>query len=211
MKDEVLLLSQAAYLFKMPKYAFENLLTPGPIPYIVRRNRRLIKSSDLKKYVDRQRAKQENFRSYMKFKRKIWFWKRTEKTFQNAGKYHDESGIEYLTIGQVAYLLGIARPGAHRLANKCIIPAVNVKVSGAKNPVTYIRADDLEHYVETLEARWNLAMEYFSCEDTEKFWSDHEADYQEKWILAERERFRKSRYGKKKKVQKETCGADQRG
>lgn len=202
MKDEYLRLSQAAWLLKMSKPQFEKLIDFHKVDYKVCQGSRLIRTSSLRKYVADQRMRYREARKYLAAGNKSSFWTLQGQKFHNQGLCHDESMIEYLTVSQVAWLLGVSRQAVHGLLNRGRMKKQYVEIPGHASIPVFIRADEVERYVRKQEQKYERAMAYFQAKDSFEFWESHSAEFEHQWSMAEKERNQAYYERKKRKIQK---------
>lgn len=200
MKDEYLLISQAAYLVSKTKQNFEKLIDAGKLPCEVCKGVRLVRVSDLTRYVMKQLERFHNARVYFMADNKSTFWNLQHLNFHNSGCWHDDSMIEYLTISQVAYLLGMSRQAIHGLVNRRKIKGQFVELPRHKRPIVFIRADELKRYLDKHDSKYARAIEFFDSEDSFAFWESHSNDFEENWMQPYKERNQK--YYERKKERK---------
>lgn len=108
-EDELLIVPQAAYLLGRCRTSTEKLVVMGMLPEVPGRQRRLIRASDLKKYVEHQLEKYEKAIDWENTGDKNEYWKQSG----YPGSYAIEEG--YLTVPQVAFLLQRSRQSIHYL------------------------------------------------------------------------------------------------
>lgn len=210
MKEEYLRLSQAAYLLGMSKPQFEKLVDAHKVECVVCQGKRLIRTSSLEGYVDGKRKRYQLAGKYMEAENKSSFWMLQNQKFHNQGLYHDDSMIEYLTVSQAAWLLGLSRQAVHGLLKRGKMKKRSVEVPGGKC-LFFIRADEVERYVRKKEQKFGRALEFFQAEDSFGFWESHSGDFEEKWSRTEKERNQAYYERKKKKIQEWDCRAGQDG
>lgn len=207
MKDEYLLLKQAAYLIGVTKQTFEYYIKMNKIQTELNRGNRMVKVSALSQFVDEQLKKYDLARQYFAAENKWTFWKMQPKRFYTANRIVDDSMIEYLTLQQTAYLLNLSPHNIRYMISKEVFHAVS-KVSG-KRTLYFIRADEIWCYVIEQICKYNKAIEFFQCEDSYSFWIKYEEDFKSKWV--EKYKERNQRYNEKKKIQKSYSRANQAG
>lgn len=105
--------------------------------------------------------------------------------------------IEYLTLQQTAYLLGLSAYNVRYMIFKNVFHAV-AEVRG-KRTLYFIRADEIWCYVTEQMCQYSKAIEYFECEDRYAFWQKYEEDFKTNWI--EKYKERNQRYYDKRKIQ----------
>lgn len=210
MKEEYLQLSQAAYLMKMTKPQFEKLISSHKLDCMVCRGSRLIRASSLEGYVAGQRYRYRKARKYLAAENKSSFWILEGQKFHNQGRCHDESMIEYLTVSQTAYLLGISRQAVHGLLKRGKMKKQYIELPGRSNPL-FIRADEVEKYVRNEEQKYERVREFIRAEDHFAFWESHSADFKENWSSVEKERNRVYYEKKKRKIQESNGRAGKKG
>lgn len=211
MKEEYLQLSQAAYLMKMTKPQFEKLISSHKLDYAVCRGNRLIRVSSLEAYVAGQRYRYRKARKYLEAENKSSFWILEGQKFHNQGRCHDKSMIEYLTVSQTAYLLGITRQAVHGLLKRGKIKKQYIELPGCSRCPLFIRADEVEKYVRQEEDKYERVREFFRTEDSFGFWESHSADFEKNWSSVEKERNRVYYEKKKRKIQEGNGRAGQAG
>lgn len=201
MNDEYLLLSQAAYLLNQTKRGMETLIDTGKIGCALFQGRRLIRVSELRRYVQVKMDKYKMARTYFAAANKSSFWQIQKKNFHNQGVFHDESLIEYLTVSQVAFLLDLSRQAVHGLLKRGKIKVQYVEWPGHIRPLIFIRADELERYLRKKDETYKKALEFFQSEDSFVFWKSHASDFEENWQKKNKEITHKYYERKKNKVQ----------
>lgn len=207
MKEEYLRLSQAAYLLGMSKPQFEKLVDAHKVECVVCQGKRLIPASSLEGYVEGQRKRYRLAEKYLEAENKSSFWMLQNQKFHNQGLYHDDSMIEYLTVSQAAWLLGLSRQAVHGLLKRGKMKKRSVEVPGGQKCLFFIRADEVEGYVRKKEKKYERAVEFFQSGDSFGFWESHSGDFEEKWSRIEKERNQAYYERKKKKIQKRDCRA----
>lgn len=200
MKEEYLQLSQAAYLMQMTKPQFEKLVSSHKLDYAVCQRNRLIRASSLEGYVAGQRYRYRKARKYLEAENKSSFWTLEGQKFHNQGRCHDESMIEFLTVSQTAYLLGISRQAVHGLLKRGKMKKQYIELPGRRSSV-FIRADEVERYVRHEEKKYERVQEFFQTKDSFEFWESHSADFEQNWSGVEKERNRRYYAKKKRKIQ----------
>ena len=157
--------------------------------------------------VDGQLKKYDLAKQYFEASSKWAFWKLQPKKFNTTNRIVEDSMIEYLTLQQTAYLLGLSAYNVRYLISKDVFHAV-VEVRG-KRTLYFIRADEIWCYVTEQMCQYSKAIEYFQCENSYAFWQKYEDDFKTNWINKYKER--NQRYYGKKKIQKSTGRADETG
>lgn len=211
MKDEYLLLSQAAYLLNQTKHGMEILIETGKIGCALYQGRRLIRVSEIQRYVQLKMDKYRKARNYFAAKNKSSFWHLQEKKFHNQGLFHDNSLIEYLTVSQAAYLLDLSRQAVHGLLKRDQIKPQYVEWPKHINPLIFIRADELERYISKKDEPYKKALEFFQYENSFAFWKSHASDFEKNWEKKNKEINQKYYESKKKKVQAPAGAAGKKG
>ena len=145
MRDEYLLLKQAAYLIGVTKQTFEYYIKTGKIKTELNRGNRMVKVSALALFVNEQLKKYDLAKQYFEASSKWAFWKLQPKKFNTTNRIVGDSMIEYLTLQQTAYLLGLSAYNIRYLISKDVFHAV-VEVRG-KRTLYFIRADEIWCYV----------------------------------------------------------------
>lgn len=207
-KDEYLLVSQVAYLLKEKRTGVDKLLELKKIPYVVRQGHRLIRMSDLKKYVAAKKEKYRLAHSYFDAENKSSFWFDQDANFKNRNMISSDE-MEYLTITQVAYLLNLSRQAVHGLVNRGKMKKQNMEMPMRIRPVIFIRADEVEAYVTNREKKFERAAEYFESEDSFAYWETHFVDFERHYTQPNKEINRK--YYEKGKIQKDACRSGEVG
>ena len=108
MRDEYLLLKQAAYLIGVTKQTFEYYIKTGKIKTELNRGNRMVKVSALALFVNEQLKKYDLAKQYFEASSKWAFWKLQPKKFNTTNPIVGDSMIEYLTLQQPAYLLRLS-------------------------------------------------------------------------------------------------------
>lgn len=207
MRDEYLLLKQAAYLIGVTKQTFEYYIKTEKIQTEMNRGNRMVKVSALALFVNEQLKKYDLAKQYFEASSKWAFWKLQPKKFNTTNRIVEDSMIEYLTLQQTAYLLGLSAYNVRYLISKDVFHAV-AEVRG-KRTLYFIRADEIWCYVTEQMCQYSKAIEYFQCENSYAFWQKYEDDFKTNWINKYKER--NQRYYGKKKIQKSTGRADETG
>lgn len=175
MRDEYLLLKQAAYLIGVTKQTFEYYIKTGKIKTELNRGNRMVKVSALALFVNEQLKKYDLAKQYFEASSKWAFWKLQHKKFNTTNRIVEDSMIEYLTLQQTAYLLGLSAYNVRYLISKDVFHAV-VEVRG-KRTLYFIRADEIWCYVTEQMCQYSKAIEYFHCENSYAFWQKYEEDF----------------------------------
>lgn len=207
MRDEYLLLKQAAYLIGVTKQTFEYYIKTEKIQTEMNRGKRMVKVSALALFVNEQLKKYDLAKQYFEADSKWAFWKLQPKKFNTTNRIVEDSMIEYLTLQQTAYLLGLSAYNVRYMISKNVFHAV-AEVRG-KRTLYFIRADEIWCYVTEQMCQYSKAIEYFECEDRYAFWQKYEEDFKTNWI--EKYKERNQRYYDKRKIQKSNGRADQAG
>lgn len=181
MKDEYLLLSQVAFLLHTYKQQIDSLIDSGQLPCCVRQNTRLIRVSALDAYVKKKMEKYKKAREYFLADNKSLFWHNTEKKFHNTNIHHDDSGMEYLTVSQAAYLLGISRQAVHGLIRRNRLQGRFIETSGHTRTIILIRADEIKKFLKTHDKKYDRAVEFLKEEDHNAFWDKYSAEVEQHW------------------------------
>lgn len=211
MKEEYLLLSQAAYLLNQTKHGMDTLIDTGKVGCALYQGRRLIRVSEIQRYVQIKMKKYERARTYFSAENKSSFWRLQKKAFHNRGICHDESLIEYLTVSQVAFLLSMSRQAVHGLLNRGKMKRQFIETPTHKNPLIFIRADEVERYVRKKDETYKRALEFFRAKDSFEFWKSHSSDFEETWQKKNKEMNQKYYESKKKKIQTSACSTGKKG
>lgn len=184
-EDELLIVPQVAYLLGRSRSSTEKLVTTGVLPEVLGRNRRLIRASDLKDYVEDQLTKYERVTEWEKDKKTYW-----ERSGYRGGKAESE---ECLTIPQAAFLLQRSRQNIHFLCKKGVLDTTDAPMSRGKEGRArkLVLADSLLSYVQTKTGRLKKALNYFSCDETYYFWQASTQDFEESFLKREREKYKK--------------------
>lgn len=210
MNDEYLTVPQAAFLLKKTKHQFEAYINHDKIPCVLRQGTRLIHAADLKKYVDKQMSRYDTAREYFDAMNKSSFWElQQKKHWHNQGLYHDESMIEYLTVSQTAYLLQVSRQAVFGYLEREKLCGTYLELPTSRI-IVYIRADELERFVDEKDSEYERALQYFDSDNTFEFWSAHQDEFQTSWRKQEKERSRKYYANKKRKIQEKSGEAGKR-
>ena len=180
MRDEYLLLKQAAYLIGVTKQTFEYYIKKGKIKTELNRGNRMVKVSALALFVNEQLKKYDLAKQYFEADSKWAFWKLQPKKFNTTNRIVEDSMIEYLTLQQTAYLLGLSAYNIRYLISKDVFHAV-IDVRG-KRTLYFIRADEIWCYVTEQMCQYSKAIEYFQCENSYAFWQKYEDDFKTNWI-----------------------------
>lgn len=159
MRDEYLLLKQAAYLIGVTKQTFEYYIKTEKIQTEMNRGNRMVKVSALALFVNEQLKKYDLAKQYFEADSKWAFWKLQPKKFNTANRIVEDSMIEYLTLQQTAYLLGLSAYNVRYLISKDVFHAV-AEVRG-KRTLYFIRADEIWCYVTEQMCQYSKAIEYF--------------------------------------------------
>ena len=186
MRDEYLLLKQAAYLIGVTKQTFEYYIKTGKIKTELNRGNRMVKVSALALFVNEQLKKYDLAKQYFEASSKWAFWKLQPKKFNTTNRIVEDSMIEYLTLQQTAYLLGLSAYNIRYLISKDVFHAV-IDVRG-KRTLYFIRADEIWCYVTEQMCQYSKAIEYFHCENSYAFWQKYEEDFKTNWIMMIRRR-----------------------
>lgn len=186
-EDELLIIPQVAYLLGRSRSSTEKLVITGILPEVPGRHRRLIMASDLKKYVERQMEKYARAIEWENTEDKKEYWKQSG----YPGSYAIEEG--YLTVPQVAYLLGRCRQSIHYLCQNGFLDVGYFPMPTGRQGRcrTLVKADSVVRYVQSKTGRFKKALQYFGCEDTYYFWHSSEKDFKETFMKKEREKYRK--------------------
>lgn len=189
-EDELLIVPQVAYLLGRSRSSTEKLVKTGVLLEVQGRNRRLIRASDLKKYVEHQLEKYEEAIDWENTGDKKEYWKQSG--YQGSYAIADE----YLTVPQVAFLLQRSRQGVHYLCQNGFLNVAYCPMPGSMRGRcrTLVEVNSVVHYVQSKIGRSQKALKYFSCEDTYSFWHSSEKDFEDTFIKKEREKYKK--YGK---------------
>lgn len=189
-EDELLIVPQAAYLLGRSRTSTEKLVLTGVLLAVDGNHRRLIKASDLKKYVDHQVEKYERVMEWKNTRDKNEYWKQSG--------YRGSQAMEEgrLTVPQVAFLLQRSRQGVHYLCQKGFLNVEYLPMPRGREGRcrTLVEADSVISYAQSRTERFSKAQEYFECKDTYCFWHSSEKDFEEKFTKKEREKYR--RYAK---------------
>lgn len=186
-EDELLIVPQAAYLLGRCRTSTEKLVVMGMLPEVPGRQRRLIRASDLKKYVEHQLEKYEKAIDWENTGDKNEYWKQSG----YPGSYAIEEG--YLTVPQVAFLLQRSRQSIHYLCQNGFLNVGYFPMPTGRQGRyrTLVKADSVVHYVQSKTECFQKALNYFCCEDTYYFWHSSEKDFKETFMKKEREKYRK--------------------
>ncbi|MCI8365363.1 MAG: helix-turn-helix domain-containing protein [Eubacterium sp.] len=186
-EDELLVVPQVAYLLGRSRSSTEKLVITGALLAVDGKNRRLIKASELKRYVENQVKKYE----------RVAEWERAE----DKGKYWEQSGYRgsqtitkgYLTIPQTAFLLQRSRQGVNYLCQNGFLHITYVPMQRGQQGRfrKLVDVESLINYEKSKMERFQKAINYFTCEDTYYFWNSSEKDFEETFFRKERERYKK--------------------
>lgn len=201
MTDEYLLLAQAAYLLELTKQQVESLIDGKKLDYVMCQGTRLIRVSDLAMYVESQKERFSTFRDYLAAENKSVFWMGQKKKFLHQST---DKGMmpENLTVPQVAFLLNLSRQGVHRMIREGKLECQRIQWPDKIRPVIYVRAGEVEKYVQKKEKKYALAEKYFKEKEKNEFWKQHSNDFEKKWTQREKEKNRRYYENQKSKIQK---------
>lgn len=205
MKEEYLLLKQAAFLLQISKNTIENYVKNGKLKTELNRGRRMVKADSLTEYIAGELKQFSLAEQYFMTDSKWNFWKRQKRKFHGNRYMMEDDRYEYLTVQQCAYLLQKSPFTIRNMIEKNRLHATSV--SKEKRTLYFIRSDELYRYIEEEKNKFSFALEYLFCPDTFSFWKIHQEEFKTEW----EEKYRKRNqvyYEKKRKIQKRTGGTD---
>ncbi|MCM1244596.1 MAG: helix-turn-helix domain-containing protein [Roseburia sp.] len=186
-EDELLIVPQAAYLLGRSRSSTEKLIMTGVLLAVDGKHRRLIRSSELKKYVDKQIGKYQRVVEWREAVDQERYWR------QSGYRGSQTTTKGYLTIPQVAFLFQRSRQSVHYLCeNSFLNVTYSPMLRGQKGRYRkLVEADSVVNYAESKIERFQKAIDYFTCEDTYCFWYSSEKDFEETFSKKERERYKR--------------------
>ena len=186
MKDEYLLLKQAAYLLQVPKQTFEYYVKAKKIKTELNRGRRMIKVTDLAEYVSKQLDRFSLAEQYFLAESKWMSWKLQPKKFNKTNRIVEDSMIEYLTLQQTAYLLDMSAHSIRYMVENGLLQGTREKQG--KRFMYFIRADEVQRYVAEQKSRYEKVFSFLKCNDSFLFWEKYRTDFQLFWKDGYKER-----------------------
>ncbi len=186
-EDELLIVPQVAYLLGRSRSSTEKLVMTGVLLAVDGKHRRLIKSSELKNYVDKQIEKYRRVAEWREAKDKEEYWR------QSGYRGSQTMTKGYFTIPQVAFLFQRSRQGVHYLCENGFLNVTYFPMlRGQKGRYRkLVEVNSVVNYTQSKIERFQKAIEYFTCEDTYYFWYSSEKDFEETFFRKERERYKK--------------------
>ncbi|MBO5485044.1 MAG: hypothetical protein J6K58_06745 [Lachnospiraceae bacterium] len=192
--EEYLNVPQVAFLLGRKRYSTEKLITRGLLQADIFQKRRLVSISALERYVTQETQKYDLAKEYLAEPEKKQFWKSYGYRGISVEKYA-ESADEFLTIPQVAFLLGITRQCVNKHCENGTFQVQQVSLPGSVGKTRkLIPVSELKCYVKNKLKRLEKAKKYLNTTDKFGFWIDFEEEFYNEFILMDRENYRK--YGK---------------
>lgn len=205
MKDEYLLLKQAAFLLQVGKNTFENYVKKEKIKTELNRGRRMVKVEALTEYILNELDQYALAEQYFAADSKWNFWKLQGRRFYNINHIVEDDMMEYLTLQQCAYLLHKTPAAVKYMIEKKILCAT--EITQGKRKLYFIRSDEFSRYIDEQKNKFSLALEYIFCPDSFEFWGKHQEEFKTEW----EEKYKKRNqiyYEKKQKIQKRSGRTD---